>query len=151
MVLLTSFSFHFGVLPGGFWKDFEVMLSSKLVLEALCRLCFCRKSISSLRPTPFWKVLETFWRRFWIYFGIFCRYEFHEWFLHDFKMIFHWFWYPMDKQKWAKSMEGSAKIKLSSLLRSNAYANRFWVDYGSFWSWFWPSIGLRKRLGKQLL
>ena len=44
-------------------------------------------------------------------------------------------------------MEGGAKIKLSSLLRSNAYANRFSVDYEII---FEADFGLQLDFGSDL-
>ena len=142
MIIRSSFWCHFGVLLGGFWSHFGATLSSKIVLEALWELCSCWKSIFQVLLRPFWKVLESFWGSFWRYFAIFCRYKFHNGFLYDFKMIFVGFWYPLDKQKWPKSMEGGAKIKLSCCLLSNAFASRFGQDFGSGLGQFWVPLGL---------
>ena len=45
-------------------------------------------------------------------------------------MIFHWFSYPTDKQKWANYIGGPAKTKLPSCLLSNVFGNWFWKDFG---------------------
>ena len=121
---------HFGGLVEGFFDHFEVMLRSKIVLEGPWGFGWSRKSIFRVRLRLFWRVLESFWRGFWRFFGIFFRYRFHYKFLYDFKMIFHGFWYPLDKQNQAKSKEGSAKINFSYCSLSNVFGNWLSTDFG---------------------
>ena len=52
--------------------------------------------------------------RFLEVFSMFFGYRFCNRFPFAFKMIFHWFSHLPEKQKWANSMGGPAKIKLSS-------------------------------------
>ena len=121
---------HFGTLVGRFLDHFGVMLSSEIVLEAPWELCLAWKSIFWVRPRPFWRVLERFWASFWRYFGIFCRYRLHYEILYDLKTIFDGFWYLVDKQNQAKSMEDSAKINFASSLLSSEYGHWFWTEFG---------------------
>ena len=118
------------------------MLSSKIVLETSWELCSGWKLIFQVPIRPFWRVLESFWESVWRYFGISCRYRFHNRSLYDFKMIFVWFSYPLDKQKWANCMGGPAKIKLSCCSLLNVFGNWFWKDFGDGMEGFlrpdWP-------------
>ena len=142
---------HFGTLVGGFLNHFGVMLNSQIVLESPWEVCWAWKSIFQVRLRPFWRVLERFWGSFWRYFGIFCRYRFHYEILYDFKTIFDGFWYLVDKQNQAKSMEGSAKINFSCCSLSNVFGNRFSTEFGFGWKQFWVPIGFQARLRKQVL
>ena len=121
---------HFGTLVGGFLDHFGVMLRSEIAFEGLWELCSAWKSISPPERRPFWRVLESLWGGFWKYFGIFCRYRFHYEMLHDFKPIFDGFWYSVNKQNRAKSMEGIAKINFSCCSLSNVFENWFWTGFG---------------------
>ena len=122
-VVMTLFSCHFGVLMGGFWKHFGLILKSKIVLEALWTLCSCRKSIFSLRLTPFWMRLPTSWRGFS---ATFIDMEL----VVDFSMIFTLFMIDFSPFWYAKiitSLHRGCKITVSTLLLSNAYSRQFWV------------------------
>ena len=130
IVLMTLFWCHFGVRMGGFCKHYGVILSSKIVLEAPWTLHSSQTSISTVRLRPFWRILEVAWGGFWRYFSIFFGYRFCNRLASAFKMIFHWFSYPPDKQKWANCRGRPAKIKLSYCLLSNVFWNWFWKDFG---------------------
>ena len=91
MVLLISFWYDFGVLVGRILGRFEVMLRSKIGLQASWTLQSSQTWISTVRLRPFWKVLGDFWGGFWRYFCIFCGYRFHYKSFYDFKMIFDGF------------------------------------------------------------
>ena len=130
MVLLIWFWYDFGILLGVILGRFEVMLRSKIGLQVSWTLQSSQTWISTVRLRPFWKVLGDFWGGFWRYFCIFCRYRFHYKSLYDFKMIFDGFWYHLDKKKWAKSMEDSAKMNFACCLLSNGYGHWFWTDFG---------------------
>ena len=89
------------------------------------------ESILSLPTRPFWRVLGLSWERFsgilTIFFEDGCRNRF----FFASKMILHRFWTVPGKEKWAFSMEGSAKIDLALYLLSNVFANRFREGFGS--------------------
>ena len=104
---------HFGAILGFNWENFGSILGSSRAQRSSWELSYW-KSIFRVRLTPFWRILEASWEGFWRYFCIFFGYRFCNRFPFAFKMIFHWFSHLPDKQKWANSMGGPAKIKLSS-------------------------------------
>ena len=122
-------------------------LSTERLLEAILETLWAhlelKNRFASSMESVFWSevdflgswqiILEDFGSllgRFLEIFSIFFGYRFCNRFPSAFKMIFYWFPYPPDKQKWANSMGGPAKIKHSWCLLSNVFGNRFWKDFG---------------------
>ena len=129
-VILDAFWRPCGRLFEAFWGHVELRNLLGSSLRVLFRLESEFLTISPPELRPFWKVLVSFWGGFWNDFGIFCGHRFHHVLLYDFEMIFDGFWYLLDKQNQAKSMEGIAKINFSCCSLSNVFENRFWTGFG---------------------
>ena len=153
---MVSF-WYLELLLGSFWRDFGVILKSRIASGFLFLLeidfggfwkplgevfgVFWRPLGEVFRDLEaswgdFWTVLKASWGGFSRYFGIFFSFSFRNGFLYTFEMILDGFWYPLEKQKWAFRMEGIAKIQLS------CYVNEvetwltsdmdFWLIFGHF-------------------
>ena len=142
---------HFGGLVGGFLDRFGVMLSSETVLDALWELCLCRKPISTVRPTPFWRILGSFWEGFWIYFCIFFGYRFWNRFSFAFALILIHF----HTLRTSKSEQIRWEVLQKSNFRIVCYRMCLEIDFGRIlgvgWRQFWVPMGVQKRLGKDVL
>ena len=86
--------------------NFEEKLGRKIGLEGLWQHFPQGKWIFSLQTRPFCGVLGWFWGCFLKHFHSCCVYKLGIGFLYNCWMIFKGFWCFLDKQKWAKSMEG---------------------------------------------
>ena len=92
---------------------------------------FGEDSILSLLDRPFWRVLGLSWERLSRILAIFLEDGCLNRFFLASNMILHRSWKVLGKEKWAFSMEGSAKVDLALYLLLNVFANRFREGFGS--------------------
>ena len=141
----SSFWMHFGSLMGAFLDHFGVMLSSKIVLEALWESCSCWKPFSRPKLRPFWCILEIFWADFLRYFCICVNVEFAV----GFHLLLQRFFTDLHPLWTSKNEQIAWEVLQKSKFRVVCYRMCLGIDFGrilvSGWSQFCVPSGLQKR------
>ena len=155
IILWSSLWVHFEYISGSFWEDFENILGSCPVQNSSWKLS---ESIVRVRSRfsgfdadhfgGFWKPLGEVFRHVLVSFVDIN-------FTMDFNMILKWFLMDFSTLWTSKNEQKARNVVQKSNFRVYCDRMRMRMDFRwimrSFRSCFWPSIGLRKRLGRQLL